>query len=108
MPGQWSHDPVTGSRIDMTVLHDKTTHVLSGTTLSSAQSDQLSLPTLRHQAPLAAHWVHRLGFVFSLLFSFAPVHEISNNVVCATSKASDQPAHTHSLIRAFASRLNIL
>ena len=36
------------------------------------------------------------------------VHEISNNVVCATSKASDQPAHTRSLIRAFASRLNIL
>ena len=26
----------------------------------------------------------------------------------ATSKASDQPVHTHSLIRAFASRLNIL
>ena len=26
------------------------------------------------------------------------------NVVCATSKVSDQPAHTHSLIRAFASR----
>ena len=26
-----------------------------------------------------------------------PVHEISNNVVCATSKASDQPAHTRSL-----------
>ena len=35
-------------------------------------------------------------------------HEISNNVVCATSKASDQPAHTRSLTRAFASRLNIL
>ena len=35
-------------------------------------------------------------------------HEISNYVVCATSKGSDQPAHTHSLIRAFASRLNIL
>ena len=35
-------------------------------------------------------------------------HETSNNVVCATSKASDQPAHTRSLIRAFASRLNIL
>ena len=35
-------------------------------------------------------------------------HEISNNVVCATSKASDQPAHMRSLIRAFASRLNIL
>ena len=37
-----------------------------------------------------------------------PVHEISNNMVCATSKASDQPAHTRSLIRAFASRLSIL
>ena len=32
----------------------------------------------------------------------------SNNVVCATSKGSNQPAHTRSLIRAFASRLNIL
>ena len=37
-----------------------------------------------------------------------PVHEISNTVVCTTSKASDQPAHTRSLIRAFASRLCIL
>ena len=37
-----------------------------------------------------------------------PVHEISNSVVCATNKASDQPAHTRSLIRAFASRFNIL
>ena len=37
-----------------------------------------------------------------------PRHEISNNAVCATSKASDQPAHMRSLIRAFASRLNIL
>ena len=35
-------------------------------------------------------------------------HEISNNVVGATNKASDQPAHKRSLIRAFASRLNIL
>ena len=26
-----------------------------------------------------------------------PQHEISNNVVCATSKGSDQPAHTHTL-----------
>ena len=29
-----------------------------------------------------------------------PVREISNNRVCATSKTSDQPAHTRSLIRA--------
>ena len=34
-------------------------------------------------------------------------HEISN-MVCATSKVSDQPAHMRSLIRAFDSRLNIL
>ena len=39
---------------------------------------------------------------------YGQVHEISNNVVCATSKASDQPAHTRSLIRAFASPLSIL
>ena len=37
-----------------------------------------------------------------------PRHEIANNVVCATRKASDQPAHSRSLIRAFDSRLNIL
>ena len=35
-------------------------------------------------------------------------HESSNNVVCAISKASDQPAQTRSLIRDFASHLNIL
>ena len=39
---------------------------------------------------------------------YGPVHDISNNVVCATSKASDQPAHMRSLIRAFASHLGIL
>ena len=39
---------------------------------------------------------------------FQPQNEISNNVVCATSKASDQPAHTRSLIITFASRLHIL
>ena len=41
-------------------------------------------------------------------FNNEPAHEIYNNVVCATSKASDQPAHTRSLIRAFAGRLSIL
>ena len=35
-------------------------------------------------------------------------HEISDNVVCTTSKGSDQLAHMRNLIRAFASRLNIL
>ena len=43
-----------------------------------------------------------------LISKYEPGHEISNNVVCATSKGSDQPAHTRSLIRAFASRLSIL
>ena len=37
--------------------------------------------------------------------TYKPRH---HNVVCATSQASDQAAHTRSLIRAFASRLNIL
>ena len=46
---------------------------------------------------------------YSIIYiTFDPWHEISNNVVRATSKGSDQPAHTRRLIRAFASRLNIL
>ena len=49
--------------------------------------------------------VERLGW-FTLIIE--PVHEISNNMVCATNKASDQPAHSRSLTRAFASRLSIL
>ena len=44
-----------------------------------------------------------------LYLRYEPGHEISNNLVCATSKGSDQPgsdqpAHTRSLIRAFASQ----
>ena len=39
---------------------------------------------------------------------FGPQHEISNSVVCATSKCLDRPAQMCSLIRAFASRLIIL
>ena len=34
-----------------------------------------------------------------------PQHEISNDVVCVTSKGSDQPAR---MVRALASRLNVL
>ena len=47
-------------------------------------------------------------FVEHSHFVYEPRHDISNNVVCATSKGSDQPAHRPRLIRAFASRLNIL
>ena len=62
---------------------------------------------------MASSIMDRSGFSRSLvniaiLQTYEPVHEISNNVVCATSKASDQPAHMRSLIRAFASRLSIL
>ena len=39
---------------------------------------------------------------------YEPQHEISTNVVCATSEASDQPVHMRSLVEAFASRLDIL
>ena len=46
--------------------------------------------------------------IYAIHINTEPRHEISNDVVCATSKGSDQPAHTRSLIRAFASRLNIL
>ena len=39
-----------------------------------------------------------------------PWHEISNNVVCATSKGSDQPEPVHmgSLIRTFARRIKVI
>ena len=43
-----------------------------------------------------------------VMFENEPRHEISNNVVCATNKGSDQPAHVRSLIGAFACCLNIL
>ena len=48
-------------------------------------------------------------WIWRFFFRYEPLlHEISSKVVCAASKGSDQPAHTRSLIRAFASRLNIL
>ena len=51
------------------------------------------------------------GSPFGITKVNEPRHESSNNVVCmvcAPSKGSDQPAHTRSLIRAFACRLNII
>ena len=57
-------------------------------------------------------WNKSVKFVIKLLILLelqnGPVHEFSNNVVCATSKASDQPARTRSLTKAFASRWSIL
>ena len=66
------------------------------------KDDQISTNTKVHLEPMAKKKKD------ILLNSNEPVHEISNNVVCATSKASDQPAHMRSLIRAFACRFNIL
>ena len=50
----------------------------------------------------------KIAATLFLVIKYEHLHEICNNVVCATSKCSDQPAHTRSLIRTFASRLNIL
>ena len=63
-----------------------------------------------------ADWCIELGMVHCIFGEvilvviskiYEPRHEISKNVVCETSTASDQPAHTRSLVRAFDSRLNI-
>ena len=81
----------------------------------------ISFSSLFYYALLCVHTCFAIPFkrkrtlVAFLLLSYRcivtvnePRHGISNNVVCATSKASDHPAHTRSLITAFASRLNIL
>ena len=59
--------------------------------------------TVRQNSPLLFYFCSVDFFLKKGMYINEPVHEISNNVVCATSKASDQPAHTRSLIRAFAS-----
>ena len=65
------------------------------------------LPRLSREGYI--HWLYILMHIYLLILqkTYEPGHEISNNMVCATSKASDQPAHRRSLIRAFASCLNI-
>ena len=59
-------------------------------------------------APSGSSLIRVLSVCFRVHLNNEPQHEVSNNVVCVTSKASDQPAHMRSLIRAFASRLNII
>ena len=58
--------------------------------------------------PIFSAFLHLCAGRLSKHEKYEPVYRISNNVVCATFKASDQPAHTRSLIRVFASRLSIL
>ena len=61
-----------------------------------------------HQLSLLSLCRHMEGD--ALMNLYEPRHEISNNVVYATTKDSNQPAHrpTRRLIGAFASRLDIL
>ena len=78
---------------------------------NSIKNDRIAwLRTLKHNY-LKTYWKLSESKTFNNYLCYIliePVHEISNNVVCATSKASEQPAHTRSLIRAFACSLNIL
>ena len=53
-------------------------------------------------------FVANCNLFINIQFENEPCHDISINVICETSKGSDQSAHIHRLIRAFASRLNIL
>ena len=74
--------------------------------VKNIQNDDLqfqSWPVFNNVVPFC-----RLYYLDSMTYLYEPVHEIFNNVVCATSKGSDQPAQTRSLIRAFANRLSIL
>ena len=69
---------------------------------------QISCSTVIHKLIITSIPLFRVDCNAFEYIVYEPVHEISNNVVCATSKTSDQPAHMRSLIRAFASRLSIL
>ena len=68
------------------------------------------LALLQARGANAFHEQNLFFKIFKILTKWLiePQHEISNNVVYATSKGSDQPAPTRSLIRAFANCLNML
>ena len=59
-------------------------------------------------APLLTFGYGRLGTNHGSESAFEARHEISYNVVCATSKGSEQLAHKRSLIKAFSNPLNII
>ena len=71
----------------------------------SIEVERLLVRSLIHKSDCTS--ISHMGFLV-LMMAYEPWHEISNNLVCATSRGSDQPAHTRRLIRAFAGRLNIL
>ena len=105
-------------RITTTILGRNNLSFITGETLVSicfckkVSMVSVSLQELNNSSA-ATSFVVTLHLYFTVQFEgfsfkIEPRHEISSNVVCATSKTSDQPAHICSLIRAFASRLNIL
>ena len=76
--------------------------------LTILPTENYNLHFMEHKIPylssllVTCHQSSRLYGVINKL-----KHEVSKNVVCANSKGSDQPAHMCSLIRAFASCLNL-
>ena len=76
-----------------------------GTLANSEDPDKMPHNATFYQS---LHCLLRRNRWKSLNTLYEPQHEIFNNLVCASSKASDQPAHTRSLIRAFASPYFIL
>ena len=86
-----------------------------GTLANSEDPDEMPLNVAFHQSlhcllkRSSEKEIKFLGLIITCDPSIYELcHEISNNVVCVTSKPSDQPVRTRSLIRALASRLNIL
>ena len=97
----------------MTLCNNKDQTWFSDTLTSARPLGGHSNPRLSGSGFNATLWVqqmlmHRKTCLIPIMITYEPVHEISNNVVCATSKAPDQPAYMRSLIRAFACCLNIL
>ena len=85
-------------------------HSMESQWLNMISDGQLS-PTIRTDLNLRLTHLPACSLCWapaSTCLTVEPVHEISNNVVCATSKASGQPVHMRSLIRAFVCRLSIL
>ena len=93
-----------------TVLARIMSTLLNETNLQYFQLQIEQVVLTRLYVTQANQYLCRSNMVFSgyFIFSGEPVHEISNNGVCATSKGSEQPVHMRSLIRAFARRLNIV
>ena len=83
--------------------------VIWSTSTSPHSSGEIFVGQWNNMKVKQSHWWFISSLqVFWNCYNNEPWRGISNNVVCATSKASDQPAHMRSLFRAFACRLNIL